>query len=156
MILERPCLTVKTSNRIAGIRTAGSRSLWDPYLDKFIPENRPNAGERLKAPDGTLATADGGTTPKDHEGWMWDPTVPGNEDHDFYVSAASTAIFEVRKVGGLPGWQANSDPYDLLVRRLPAGAGLLLHDGPAYLVHVQVLDRGDELLERSGRQCAGL
>jgi hypothetical protein len=37
-----------------------------------------------------LVTADGGTTPKDHEGWMWDLTVPGNNDHDFYVIPAQS------------------------------------------------------------------
>jgi hypothetical protein len=42
-------------------------------------------GEHLKTPDGTIAVADGGTTPKMHDGWMWDLTVPGNNDHDFYV-----------------------------------------------------------------------
>jgi hypothetical protein len=41
-------------------------------------------GEHLKTPDGSLAVADGGTTPKVHDGWMWDLTVPGNNDHDFY------------------------------------------------------------------------
>ena len=27
----------------------------------------------------------GATPPKVHDGWMWDLTVPGNNDHDFYV-----------------------------------------------------------------------
>jgi hypothetical protein len=39
-----------------------------------------------------VATADGGTTPKDHDGWMWDLTVPGNNDHDFYVIAGTSGI----------------------------------------------------------------
>ena len=30
-------------------------------------------------------TVVGGTVPKQHDGWMWDLTVPGNNDHDFYV-----------------------------------------------------------------------
>jgi hypothetical protein len=58
-----------------------------PYLDQFIPAKQLKTGERLKTPNGTLATADGGTTPKVHDGWMWDLTVPGNNDHDFYVLA---------------------------------------------------------------------
>jgi hypothetical protein len=33
----------------------------------------------------------GGTTPKQHDGWMWDLTVPGNGDHDFYVAVAATS-----------------------------------------------------------------
>jgi hypothetical protein len=39
-----------------------------------------------------VATADGGTTPKVHDGWMWDLTVPGNNDHDFYILAAASDI----------------------------------------------------------------
>jgi hypothetical protein len=41
--------------------------------------------ENLKSPDGTTVTVVSGTTPADHDGWMWDLTVPGNNDHDFYV-----------------------------------------------------------------------
>jgi hypothetical protein len=33
-------------------------------------------------------TVVGGTTPADHDGWMWDLTVPGNNDHHFYVLPA--------------------------------------------------------------------
>ena len=32
-------------------------------------------------------TADGGTTPKQHDGWMWEVTV--QDDHDFYVEPAA-------------------------------------------------------------------
>jgi hypothetical protein len=32
----------------------------------------------------------GGAAPKVHDGWMWDLTVPGNNDHDFYVVPAQT------------------------------------------------------------------
>jgi hypothetical protein len=62
--------------------------LTQDYLDKFIPANHLKTGEHLKAPDGTAVTADGGTTPKVHDGWMWDLTVPGNNDHDFYIIPA--------------------------------------------------------------------
>jgi len=31
-------------------------------------------------------------TPAAHDGWMWDLTVPGNGDHDFYVVAGSTPV----------------------------------------------------------------
>ena len=34
------------------------------------------------------AVAEGGTIPKQVDGWMWDLTVPGNNDHDFYVVMA--------------------------------------------------------------------
>jgi hypothetical protein len=43
-------------------------------------------GEHLRTPSGAVAVADGGSVPADHDGWMWDLTVPGNGDHDFYVT----------------------------------------------------------------------
>jgi hypothetical protein len=42
----------------------------------------------LKASNGATVTVIGGTAPKQHDGWMWDLTVPGNNDHDFYVVPA--------------------------------------------------------------------
>jgi len=60
-----------------------------PSLDKWVVANKVSKGERLKTPDGTTVTVVGGTAPKQHDGWMWDLTVPGNNDHDFYVVAAS-------------------------------------------------------------------
>lgn len=42
----------------------------------------------LKTPDGRSAVVVGGSVPAVHEGWMWDLTVPGNGDHDFYVEPA--------------------------------------------------------------------
>jgi hypothetical protein len=79
----------------------------------------PQKGERLKAPDGTLATADGGTTPVVHDGWMWDLTVPGNNDHDFYV-VAGTALVLVHNAGG-PGSPAKgADGTQQLIEQLEA------------------------------------
>jgi len=34
----------------------------------------------------------GGSVPAVHGGWMWDLTVPGNNDHDFYVNVGATSI----------------------------------------------------------------
>lgn len=50
------------------------------------------SGEHLKATNGTVATAEGGSAPGDHDGWMWDLTVPGDNDHDFYVAAGDSAL----------------------------------------------------------------
>jgi hypothetical protein len=44
----------------------------------------------LKTPDGQSAVVVGGSVPAVHDGWMWDLTVPGNNDHDFYVIAGSS------------------------------------------------------------------
>ena len=45
-----------------------------------------------RPPDGATVTVVGGTTPKLHDGWMWDLTVPGNNDHDFYIDVATAAV----------------------------------------------------------------
>ena len=55
------------------------------YLHYWINTNKLSKNEHLKAPNGAAVTVVGGTVPKQHDGWMWDLTVPGNNDHDFYV-----------------------------------------------------------------------
>jgi len=82
-------LRVTTSHGIQVIHTTAGHLFWDPSLDHgWIPAKHLKPGERLKTPDGTLAVVVGGSTPKVHDGWMWDLTVPGNNDHDFYVLTA--------------------------------------------------------------------
>ena len=56
-----------------------------PSLNQWVRASDLQKGEHLKTANGVIAVADGGTTPKAHDGWMWDLTVPGNNDHDFYV-----------------------------------------------------------------------
>ena len=46
----------------------------------------------LKTSDGQTAVVVGGSVPAVHDGWMWDLTVPGNNDHDFYVIASDVGI----------------------------------------------------------------
>ena len=67
-----------------------------PYLDKWITANKISNGEHLKTPNGTTVTVVSGITPKQHSGWMWDLTVPGNNDHDFYVLAVPGTGSEAR------------------------------------------------------------
>src|SRR6185437_101357 len=92
-------LNVKTSYGTEVIHTTAGHLFWDSHLDKWIPASHLKKGERLKTPNGTLATADGGTTPTVHDGWMWDLTVPGNNDHDFYVQDSGTGVL-VHNCGG--------------------------------------------------------
>ena len=61
-------------------------------LNQWIPGKQLKPGEKLKTPDGQTAVVVGGSVPADHDGWMWDLTVPGNNDHDFYVLATGTAV----------------------------------------------------------------
>jgi pretoxin HINT domain-containing protein len=76
-------LTVKTAHGSEVIHTTSNHLFWDPHLYKWIPANHLKKGEKVDTPSGALATADGGTTPADHDSWMWDLTV--QNDHDFYV-----------------------------------------------------------------------
>ena len=59
------------------------------YLNKWVKASALRKGEHLKTPDGADATADGGSVPASHDGWMWDLMV--NDDHDFYVVVSATA-----------------------------------------------------------------
>jgi RHS repeat-associated protein len=79
---------VRSGGHPAVIQTTSSHLFWDPSLKQWIPANHFKKGEHLKTSDGSLAVVDGGTTPRVHDGWMWDLTVPGNNDHDFYVQLA--------------------------------------------------------------------
>jgi hypothetical protein len=86
-------LTVKTARGTAVIHTTTMHLFWDPSLDHgWIPAKHLKSGEKLKTPDGQSAVVVGGSTPAVHDGWMWDLTVPGNNDHDFYVAVATTAV----------------------------------------------------------------
>ena len=81
-------LTVKTSHGTQVIHTTSNHLFWDPYLDHgWIPAKQLKPGMHLKTPDGQPAVVVGGSVPAVHDGWMWDLTVPGNNDHDFYVVA---------------------------------------------------------------------
>jgi hypothetical protein len=45
----------------------------------------------------------GGSVPAVHQGWMWDLTVPGNNDHDFYVTSSATPVLVHNSACPMPG-----------------------------------------------------
>ena len=102
-------LKVRSGGRTEVIHTTSSHLFWDPSLDKgWIPANHLKPGEKLKTPEGQPAVVVGGSVPAVHDGWMWDLTVPGNNDHDFYVvvvggRSASGAVLVHNEDGCLPG-----------------------------------------------------
>jgi hypothetical protein len=63
-----------------------------PYQHQWIASNKLANGERLLTANGAPATVIGGSVPTARDGWMWDLTVPGNNDHDFYVDAGDTPV----------------------------------------------------------------
>jgi hypothetical protein len=50
---------------------------WDPARHQWVQAARLRKGEPLKTPGGAKVYADGGTTPSNRDGWMWDLTIPG-------------------------------------------------------------------------------
>jgi len=89
---DRYNLAVTEHGKTSVIHTTANHLFWVPYLDKWVHTNKLLKNERLKAPNGATVTVAGGTVPKQRDGWMWDLTVPGNNDHDFYVAVATTAV----------------------------------------------------------------
>jgi hypothetical protein len=89
---DRYDLTIRSGPRTAVIDTTRNHLFWDAYLHYWVAANKLSKGEHLKTPDGATVTVVGGTTPKQHDGWMWDLSVPGGGDHDFYVVAGSASV----------------------------------------------------------------
>jgi YD repeat-containing protein len=85
-------LTVKAGGGTEVIHTTAAHLFWDPAKKKWVKAAKLTKGEHLKAVHGQDAVAVGGTTPATHDGWMWDLTVPGNNDHDFYVLPAKGGV----------------------------------------------------------------
>jgi hypothetical protein len=74
---------------VSVIDTTSNHLFWAPYPHYGrIPAKQLKPGMHLKTPDGQPAVVVGGSVPAVHDGWMWDLTVPGNGDHDFYVEPA--------------------------------------------------------------------
>ena len=103
-------LTVKTGHGTEVIHTTAGHLFWDPVRHQWVKAAALAKGESLQTP-GSRATAyaDGGTVPASHDGWMWDLTVPGNNDHDFYVE---------------PAISGNHHSNDIL----PGNAAILVHN----------------------------
>lgn len=84
---SRPVTVSPRLTRVSAARLADRKRMRrsPPYLHYRVLANKLSKGEHLLTANGTVATADGGTNPKVRDGWMWDLTIPGDGDHDFYV-----------------------------------------------------------------------
>ena len=85
-------LKVRAAGRTAVINTTSSHLFWDQDSRRWIKAAALKYGTHLRTPTGSTATVLGGSTPRDTTGWMWDLTVPGNNDHDFYVVTAVASV----------------------------------------------------------------
>jgi hypothetical protein len=87
-------------------------------MNKWVSGSKLTKGEHRKTANGTIATVIGGTVPAQHDGWMWDITVPGNNDHDFYVATDPGTGFAL-----VPGYAA------LLVHNDDSPTGTVFRSG---------------------------
>ncbi len=89
-------LKIRAGNKSALIHTTSNHPFW-------LPAARGNGGHwaeagtlryetRLRIPSGGTVTVTGGWAPKITTGWMWDITVPGNNDHDFYIDTTAADV----------------------------------------------------------------
>jgi hypothetical protein len=85
-------LKVRADGRTAVIDTTSNHLFWDETSRRRIKAAALKYGTHLRTPSGGQAVALGGHTPSNPSGWMWDLTVPGNNDHDFYVTAGATTV----------------------------------------------------------------
>ncbi|MHB1597264.1 MAG: polymorphic toxin-type HINT domain-containing protein, partial [Streptosporangiaceae bacterium] len=86
-------LTVKTAHGSAVVHTTSNHLFWDLTQRKWVKARALRYGDHLRTLGGHgPVTAAGGWTPRRSYGWMWDLSVPGNGDHDFYIDVADTGI----------------------------------------------------------------
>jgi hypothetical protein len=113
-------LKITDRGKTAVIRTTSNHPFWVPAVNgrpgQWVTAGDLKPGTRLRTPSGSdTATVVLGWIPKQCDGWMWDLTIPGNNDHDFYIDTTAAAVL-VHNCGGLPtpaeaqGLVENADP----------------------------------------------
>jgi len=88
-------LKIRADGRIAVIQTTSSHLFWVPRTPGsgyWVSAGSLRYGTRLRTPAGDGAKVAGSWRPAVRTGWMWDLTIPGNNDHTFYVEAGSTPV----------------------------------------------------------------
>ena len=111
-------LTVRTGHPTAVIHTTRNHLFWDVTQGTWVKAAALNHGDHLRAATGQASvTVAGGSTPAVVTGWMWDLTVPGNNDHDFYIDTGTSAVL-VHNEDNCPtnlgrGSTGRVDPADL-------------------------------------------
>ena len=85
-------LKIRAGTRTSVIDTTSNHLFYVPgtgtggHGGRWVKAGALKYGTHLRTPDGgDTATVAGGWIPKQRDGWMWDLTIPGNNDHDFYI-----------------------------------------------------------------------
>jgi hypothetical protein len=89
---DRYDLIVQTARGSAVIQTTSSHLFWDQDTRRWVKAGALKYGAHLRTPGGSSVTVLGGYTPADTSGWMWDLTVPGGGDHDFYIDTTIATV----------------------------------------------------------------
>jgi hypothetical protein len=90
--IDRYDLTVKTTHGTAVIQTTTSHLFWNQTTGSWVKVANLKYGDYLRTSDGATVTVLSGNAPADAAGWMWDLTVPGGNDHDFYIDTAVGSV----------------------------------------------------------------
>jgi len=75
-----------TSNHLFFVPGAGGQA------GRWVKAAALRNGTHLRTPDGTGAVVAAGWAPVQRDGWMWDLTVPGGNDHDFYIDTEAASV----------------------------------------------------------------
>ncbi|HEY1918180.1 MAG TPA: Hint domain-containing protein [Streptosporangiaceae bacterium] len=162
---DRYDLTIRSGPHTAVIDTTRNHLFWDASLHHWVAANKLSKGGRLQAPDGQQAVADGGTTPKVRDGWMWDLTI--QNDHDFYIDTAITAVLVHNCAARMPSWeeweqnndwdgsytdddgnqtpgnnQVQNKSFDYAVQQAEAQLGRSLSDDEVARLHIEISGEG--------------
>jgi hypothetical protein len=89
---DRYDLRIKTARRTTVIDTTRNHRFFDVTHDKWVRAGKLRSGVELRTAYGTAVTVAVGYTPRETTGWMWDISVPGGGDHDFYIDTTITTI----------------------------------------------------------------
>ncbi len=82
---DRYDLRVQTPHGSAVIQTTSSHLFWDLTRRTWVKATDLRHGDHLRGSSGNASVSVvGGYTPRDRDGWMWDLSVPGGDDHEGY------------------------------------------------------------------------
>jgi hypothetical protein len=85
-------LKVKTARGSAAIDTTRNHPFFDLTRHRWVKAGALKHGDHLRTSNGATAIVVSGRAPADTAGWMWDISVPGGNDHDFYIDTTVATV----------------------------------------------------------------
>lgn len=96
---DRYDLRIRAHGRTSVIATTSNHLFWVPgtggHRGGWVKAGALRYGTYLRTPSGSVGgsvTVAGDYASRQSSGWMWDLTIPGNGDHDFYIDVINTAV----------------------------------------------------------------